>query len=175
MTSYESFCRLKGHEPWPAQLRLLSEWITARAFGTSDKHMRRLQPDTLQSYLSALRSHHVDRGMSLEVFAHPILDRLIAGARSLFPPAKRTRLPISQRILASITPPPTSVEDLHLNAAFKLAFAAFLRMGEFTYTKQQGMAPAFTKTGLTRSDVVLAVDHATIRLKGVKLTNCTKG
>ena len=63
------------------------------------------------------------------------MDRLIQGARSLFIGTRREHLPISREILTKITRHSTSVDDININSAFKLAFAGFLRMGEFTHTK----------------------------------------
>ena len=43
-------------------------------------------------------------------------------------------------------------------------------MGEFTHTKaREKNGPVFIITSLTRSDVTIAVDHATIRLKRSKM------
>ena len=102
------------------------------------------------------------------MFDSPYLLRLVQGARSLFPSRKRERLPIIRDILSKITPPSTSRNDYHIDAAFKLAFAGFLRMGEFTYTYIKEITPSLKATGLTRSDLTLSTDYAIIRLKRSK-------
>jgi hypothetical protein len=57
-TSYEDFCaNSMVASPWPANENVLAEWISLRARGSITE--RALKPDTLQSYLSALRSVHV--------------------------------------------------------------------------------------------------------------------
>jgi hypothetical protein len=98
-----------------------------------------VQPIIIQSYISALRSVHVDLGYDVAVFENNHLQRLIQGAKNLFPPVrKRGRLPITRTILSNILSPTASVgeksiDKINLNAAFSLAFAGFMRLGEITY------------------------------------------
>ena len=132
--SFEHFCKFRNQEPWPANESMLGQWVTTRAYGSTDHLMSQLKPSTITSYLSALRSYHIDRRIDTLVFDSPHLLRLVQGAWSLFPSRKHERLPITRDILTRITPPPTSRDDYHIDAAFKLAFAGFLRMGEFTHT-----------------------------------------
>ena len=130
--------------------------------------MSQFKPATIISYLSTLRSHHVNHRIDTAVFDSPHLLRLVQGARGFFPSRKRERLPITKDILSKITPPPMSRNDYHINAAFKLAFAAFLRIGEFIYTYTKKITPSFKAIGLTRSDLTLSTNHAIIRLKRSK-------
>ena len=109
------------------------------------------------------------------MFDSSYLLRLVQGARSLFPSRKRERLLIIRDILSKITPPPTSRNNYHIDAAFKLAFAGFLRMGEFIYSYIKEMTPSFEATGLTRSDLILSIDHAIIRLKRSKTDRMHQG
>ena len=52
---------------------------------------------------------------------------------------------------------------------FKLTFMGFLYIGEFTYAKiKEKNNPIFIITNLTHSDVTIAVDYTTIRLKRSK-------
>ena len=107
--------------------------------------------------------------MPTDVFKSSLLARLVQGARNLFSGPRRVRLPITSDLLSAITPSPISRDDINMNAAFKLAFAGFLRMKEFTHTKQRAAdSQAFVSANLTRSDVRLAADHATVRLKRSK-------
>ena len=131
--------------------------------------MGQLKPSTIISYLSALRSHHIDRQIDTAVFDSPHLLHLVQGARSLFPGRKRERLPIIRDILSKITPTPTSQDDYNINAAFKLAFAGFLHISEFTHTHTKEITQSFIITGLTRSDVTLLSDHTIMRLKRSKI------
>ena len=141
--SYTAHCRLQGYTAWPATTASLSSWLAARAFGSSQPLMGQVTANTLQSYLSALRSVHVDLGYPTDTFSSEHLDRIIQGARNIFPKReKRKRLPITRDILTDILSPAASrgedpIDTANLNAAFALAFAGFLRIGEITYTPAQ--------------------------------------
>lgn len=84
---------------------------------------------------------------------------------------------------ASLLPSPPSIylpliscDDVNVNAAFKLAFAGFLRTGEFTHTKERAAdSQAFAMANLSRSDVRLAADHATVRPKRSKTDKLRQG
>ena len=102
--SYEHYCGLHMIVAWPASEESLGRWIATRAFGSTDRYQGQIKPDTLQSYVSALRSYHVDHGLATSVFRSPRLDRLIQGARSLFPGPRRERLPITRELLTTVTP-----------------------------------------------------------------------
>ena len=114
--------------------------------------------------------------MNVDVFKSLLLARLVQGARNHFPGTRRERLPITPKLLQAVTPSPISHDDINVNAAFKLAFVGFLRMGEFTHTKQRAAdRQAFAAANLTRSDVRLAADHATVRLKRSKTDELHQG
>ena len=164
--SYQTFCAMRSLQPWPATESALCLWVTTRAFGSSKKHQNQLKPDMLQVYLSALWSYHVNRCIPTEVFKSTFLARLVQGARNFFLGPRRAHLFITPDLLTAITPSPISRDDINMTAAFKLAFAGFLHMGEFTHTKQQAVdSQAFTTVNFTHSDVQLTADHATMRLK----------
>jgi integrase len=158
--SWESFCVLEGVTPYPVQKTALAEWIARRAFGTPT--MRQVKPNTLSNYLSALRSRHVDFGFSIEVFEDPFIKRLLAGAKSLFPQKCKDKLPITRDILAQIVTSGTSKKDINIDAAFTLAFAGFLRMGEITHTATELKSKAFTHTKATRGDITIARDQSSM-------------
>lgn len=138
--SYTTHCRMNDLRPWPATHLSLGTWVTTRAYGSTQTLMGQVSPSTLQSYLSAIRSVHIDLHLPTEVFTDGHIDRLLHGARNLFPPRpKRKRLPITRDILTAILSPEASrnehpIDRLNLDAAFSLAFAGFLRLGEITYT-----------------------------------------
>ena len=174
--SYQTFCAMRSLQPWPATKSTLCLWVTTRAFSSSEKHQSQLKPDTLQIYLSAIRSYHIDRCIPIEVFKSAFLARLVQGARNFFSGPRHARLPITPDLLTAITPSPISRDDINMTAAFKLAFAGFLRMGEFTHTKQRAAdSQAFATANLTCSDVWLAADHATVRLKRSKTDRLHQG
>jgi hypothetical protein len=137
--SYEAFCAMHGHRQWPATRQSLGGWIVERAWGNSTPLMGQVQGTTLRSYVSALRSVHVDLNLPTEVFTSDHITRLINGAINLFPARKKAeRRKISREILLQLVSPEatrgeTKVDRLNANAAFTTAFAGFMRMGEFTH------------------------------------------
>lgn len=89
----------------------------------------------------------------------------------MLPHTKVKRLPITKDLLGKITaPPPTSIEDFNTDAAFKIAWAGFPRMGEITYTAAQAKKTSFSSIKATRSDISFAEDdeYAVLRLKRSK-------
>lgn len=160
-----------------------------KAFGsTLDPSLRQIRPDTIKKYLSGLRSYHVDRRWSCAVFDSPHLNRILDGARSVFPHTKPrlNRLPITKDILQKITPQRsfkasltrTEIDTINVDTAFKTAFGGFLRMGEYTYTAKDIKLPVtFESTKLTRRDVKFSenFDHMTLHLKRSKTDKLHEG
>ena len=75
----------------------------------------------------------------LSVFHHPQLQRIIAGSRHLRDEANtKERRPITKDLLLQILSyfDKSTYTGATLYASFCLAFAAFLRVGEFTYSKR---------------------------------------
>ncbi len=110
--------------------------------------------------------------MPLEVCDAPRLAWIIKGGRTLFPSVKSTRLPITKDIFKKITAQPMkSLEDLNIDAVFKIAWVGFLRLGEITYTASElKKKSTFVETHTTRSDISLAEgdQYAVLRLKRSK-------
>ena len=80
-----------GIQAWPTTVEPLAEWVTFRAPGSPDED--KLSPDTLQSYLSALRSVHVDRRLPTAVFEGEFIHRVLKGVRrSMVLPTAQTEL-----------------------------------------------------------------------------------
>jgi hypothetical protein len=165
--SYEAICSIDGFQPWPATTEALANWVARRAFPSNSGLGKQLRPGTLHSYLSALRSYHVDRKIPLAVFDNnSFLQRLIRGAERLFPWQKATRRPITKDILDKIISPytlSTAIDDININAAFALAHGGFLRMGEFTY-KEESQRVLETRR-LTRGDVIFAEDDSFVKIR----------
>ena len=90
----------------------------------------------------------------------------------MFPQTKRTRLPITKDFLEKITSyKPQSLHDLNIDTAFKIAWAGFLYMEEFTYTKMEpGNRKLFSGAKLTRSDITFSENdqNVVLRLKRSK-------
>ena len=99
---------------------------------------QRLQPKTIKSNLTGLRSYHVDIGYAdsdIEQFHHPMLQRIVNGIRRLRESTpKRERRSITRDILLQLMHQFDQIIliDAINHAAFCLAFAGFLRIEEFT-------------------------------------------
>ncbi len=103
INSYVSFCAVYNEKPWPAQTIMLEEWAATRIFGSKLRKQGQMKPDVVLSYLSALKSYHIDSRLSLEGFDDPRIALIIKGGRRLFPSKKRNRLLITKEILEKIT------------------------------------------------------------------------
>ncbi len=58
--SYTSFCTLHNEKSWPASMTILEEWTATRIYGSMLPKEGQIKPDTVISYLSALKSYHID-------------------------------------------------------------------------------------------------------------------
>ena len=116
--------------PLPAIFYSLSEWVAILS-------VRRLKTKSIKAYLTDVRSAYMDISFEdLNVFHSPRLKRVLNDTRRLRDEAEtQKRRPITRDILLQIL----SHFDFFIKhnatirAAFYLAFATFLRMGEFTY------------------------------------------
>lgn len=162
---------LHGEKPWPATSHMLEEWAANRVFGSSLPKQGQVKPDTVQNYLSGLKSYHIDCRLSLSGFDSPRMALIIKGGKRLFPSKKRNRRPITKDILEKITEDePLTVDDLNADTAFKVAWAGFLRLGEITYTATEAKKASFKDKKVTRSDISFSEgdQYAILRLKRSK-------
>lgn len=74
---------------------ILEEWTVHRIFGNTLAKQGQVQPDTVASYFSAIKSYHIDRHLSLEAFHALRLVWIRKGGKRLFPKKKATCLPIT--------------------------------------------------------------------------------
>ena len=157
INSYVSFYAVYNEKPWPTPTIMLEGWAATQLFGSKMPKQDRIKSDAVLSYLSSLKSYHIDRRLSLRDFDNPRMALIIKGGRRLFPSKKRNRLPITKEILEKITEEELlSITDLNVDTAFKVAWAGFMRMGELTYTAAEAKKATFAKTDLTRSEISFA-------------------
>jgi hypothetical protein len=123
--------------------------------------------------VSALRSVHVDRHLSTKPFESEWLKRIFAGISRCHPSDNTKKAePMSMVTLEKVVDTgDKSTEELNFNTACKIAFAGFLRSGEFCYSVSDLKDKhTFINTKLTRSDITFATDdsYAILRLKRSK-------
>ena len=173
--SYIDHCATHGHgAPFPATVSKLADWL---------EHLeaRRLDYETLKKYLCDVRSHHVDMSYSLqetEVFAHPLLKRICQGARRRMGEAgRRERRPITRDLLLRLLKrlDTNTLDGANMHAAFCLAFAGFLRVGEFTYTKADAQTDDFDEWHVTRNHVTMGDDCLTLTIPSSKTDSFKRG
>jgi hypothetical protein len=166
VSQWERYAANYSIAAWPVTTALLEQWIVDRTVGSSN----RIQATTMESYLQALRSHHIDKRLSTAVFDTAIIKRLLRGAKSLHPSLRRERRPILPPMLAQLLQQGNlSKDDYNNNVALSLAFAAFLRLGEITYGRKENLTSGIF-IGITRADVCISAihDHLILRIKRLK-------
>ena len=164
---------MRGIKPaFPASSQTLCDWVA---------HLGNKRPKskTLKSYVTGVRSVHVDMGYEdLAAFHSPQLERVIAGLRRMRGEAgSLERRPITKDLLLQMLPyfSLRTREGVTLYAAFCLAFAAFLRVGEFTYSTKDLNDPDFSQWFLTRRSVTLHEDHLELTLPASKTDPFRRG
>ncbi|KAJ5138657.1 uncharacterized protein N7515_003505 [Penicillium bovifimosum] len=180
--SYEKHCALQNLSAWPVSRQSLTSWLSSRLLGNANQ--KAVKPDTALADLAALRAYHIDNFLDDKLFDNKHFRRLIDGARRPNPVTKvRVRNPISRDTittlsagLAALPPRPSEMsanilDDLNSATACRVAFAGFIRLGEFAYkTDDLRTRSIFSATKLTRSDVRFSssLDHAQLTLKRSK-------
>lgn len=75
----------------------LVEGISGRVFGSDMVKQGRIIANIIQSYLSALKSYHVDRHLPSPAFSSLRIDRILSDALYLYPHSKKENLPVTKR------------------------------------------------------------------------------
>lgn len=113
----------------------------------------------MKLYLSGLKSYQLDLGIECSMFSDPRLERTLQGIkRDHNEPDRRDRTPLTRTCLIQILSVlgNNSYNDAVIRAAFTLAFAAFLRVGEFTYRQTDiDTGPLFRNWFLTKNSIQL--------------------
>jgi len=190
--SYEYFCATHSQTPFPATCHTLGEWITGRGIGSATPYQGILLPDSCQNALSAIRSIHVDRGFSTEVFKSEWLARIMKGIRRVQPHHEKTQaapltIDILEKLVGHPSPTPllpiqkmtaSSINDLNVTVASKVAYAGFLQGGEMFYdSKDLANRSVFSNTKLSRSDITFGIndEHVVLTLKRSKTDTLHEG
>lgn len=108
---------------------------------------------------------------NLDVFHSPQLERIVAGIRRLRGEAgTKERRPLTKDILMQLLSQldQSTREGATYYASFCLAFAAFLRIGEFTYSTSDRQDDDFSKWFLTRRSVRLYDNYLELTLPASK-------
>ena len=129
--SYNTHCAMNRIQPFfPATFLSLGTWVATLS-------TRRVKTKSIKTYLTGVRSAHVDMGFeNLTVFHSAQLKRVVNDTRRLRGEGEtRERYSITKDILLRLLKcfHKTIKHDVTMQAVFYLAFAAFLRMSEFTY------------------------------------------
>ena len=125
--------------------------------------MRTAKPATASSYLNALRSFHLESGFPTSVFEDPRIDLVIRGGKRVFGEGlKRLRFLLTSSILLRvINEIGNDEEGINVKSALCVAFAAFLRSGEFTWDTWSSQ---HHQSHLARKHVIFNADSNSVTL-----------
>ena len=114
----------------------------------------------MKLYLCGIKSYQLDLGIECTAFADPRLERTLQGIKhDQQEPQLRERTPLTRPVLLVMLNLLTQLDynDIVLRAAFSLAFAGFLRVGEFTYRRiDLDLGPAFRNWFRTKNSIRIA-------------------
>jgi hypothetical protein len=182
--AYVLLCRLRLLDPWPATEESLIAYACTRAQGCSLLNLNSLAPKTISNHVSALRSYHVDHGLSCAVFESERLRRVLQGITACFnEPKARLRHPLTKDILRAMLRTRVAypsghaqIDDLNFRTALKVGYAGFLRLGEITFNPADTTNPnVFQRYHILRRDVRINRDHATLHLRNSKADRNKEG
>jgi len=136
--------------------------------------MPRVKPDTAKAYIKSLRATHIEQGFPTSVFDDPRIDLVIRGGKRCYGEGeKRLRLPLTAPILCRIIRETRNDYDgINLKTAICVAFAAFLRSGEFTWDNWTPTSSAFF---IARKHVKFNTNSVTLTLPASKTDPFRKG
>lgn len=121
---------------------------------------RAIKFSTLKQYLTHVRSLATDPGLSSSGFDEPIVHRVLKGIKRVHgDPGRKPKLPITHDVLQQLVSCLDVFTDygVKMRAIFCLAFAGFLRCGEFTVHKASEFSRLYS---LTHASVKFFPDRA---------------
>ncbi|TMC13891.1 MAG: hypothetical protein E6J34_24290, partial [Chloroflexi bacterium] len=132
------------------------------------------KPATAKSYLNGLRSFHQESGFSTIVFDDPRVDLVIRGGKRVYGEGiKRLRFPLTASILLRIVNEiKLDEEGINIKSALCVAFAAFLRSGEFTWNT---WSEQHHKSYISRKHISFNTNSVTLTLPASKTDPYHKG
>jgi hypothetical protein len=154
---------------FPVQVKPLTAWIAHLASTVTQS--------TIRNYVKGLRHYHIEHNFDLQVFDHPFVDLTIRGGRRIYgDKPSRERLPLTSNLLIPIVnllSGDKGLDATNLRAAFCVAFAAFLRSGEFTWEKWNPKVSP--RIHLSRRHVTFTNDAVTLFLPSSKTDQYRQG
>jgi hypothetical protein len=110
-----------------------------------------VQPKTIKSYLTHVRSMHVDADLPFSAVESPMVQRLIRGIKRYHgerdrKPKMPITLPILQQLLRNLSPGHAAYHSIY--AACCVAYSGLLRCGEFTVHDSNKFSPEVNLAGM---------------------------
>ena len=135
-------------------------------------HIGRVALKTLYLYFTMIRSIYINYILLVIVFKNTLLYYILDRATFFNPNLKEAtlKLLILYSIFIKIATSSNLILGVNTDAAFCLAFAGYLCIGEISYTNKQWSKPSFTVTKATCLDIQFSPfrDYLTFRLKWSK-------
>jgi hypothetical protein len=131
-------------------------------------HNSVVKPATAKSYLGALRSFHIQEAHSTAALDDDCLPLIIRGGKRIYGEGEKAiRYPLTSDILLCMVHEINHDEEgVNVRAAFCVAFAAFLRSGDFTWDTWSPDSHLFH---LSREHVVFHPTSVTLTLPASKM------
>lgn len=162
---FAQYCSLAGFRHYnegcfSAKVNSLIEWLCSLVSTGKVK--------TMKLYLSGLMSYQLDLRIECTAYTDPGLERTIQGIkRDCNQPECTTRTPLTRPHLLAIVRNllASKYDNKVLRAAFSLAFAGFLRVGEFTYKEtDRELGRSYSKWFLAKQSIRVAQGGASMQL-----------
>lgn len=157
LAAFTKFLQIQGiNEMWPPKLETVVHFLAYLS-------LKALSANTARSYISAISYKCKVSGFP-DIAQNFIIQKMLEGMKRL-KTRSDTRLPITPAILENIVSVLPGIcaniyEQKLFKAAFTLAFAGLLRVGEITYSKGRDLSKI-----LSKNDVLLTRDGKSLIVK----------